>query len=91
MSYVRWGWENSDVYIFGGTYGEGENFIECCGCPLNGDFEFIRFTNYGDLLRHIDDHRGAGDHVPRFVDERIREEISNPDGHWIAVGEVPPS
>lgn len=88
MSYIKWGWEQSDVYIYGGSFDVGDNYIECCGCGLRGEFEFVRFTTYGDLLRHIEAHRADGDCVPTLVDDRIREEIANPDGHWIPIGEI---
>ncbi len=33
MSYARFGWEGSDVYVIG-TVLSGEHVIECCGCLL---------------------------------------------------------
>ena len=33
MSYARFGWEGSDVYVFATPSG-GEEVIECCGCNL---------------------------------------------------------
>jgi hypothetical protein len=89
MSYCRFGWESSDAYIFGTTVG-GKNFIECCGCLLSDDDDsFPRFDNYGDLLRHINDHRSAGHHILARVDELIREEIEDPKMRWVEVGDVP--
>ena len=33
MSYCRFAWDGSDVYVFG----SGDGVIECCGCSLKGD------------------------------------------------------
>lgn len=33
MSYARFGWEGSDVYVFATMMG-GEEVIECCACSL---------------------------------------------------------
>lgn len=38
MSYARFGWDGSDVYVIGTASGpEGPHFIECCGCRLVAD------------------------------------------------------
>lgn len=86
MSYCRWGWNGSDVYIYaaGNPDGDhGDRTLVCCGC------EGADFTTYGDLLRHISDHRAAGEHVPAFVDERLYAEINDPKERWVPVGELP--
>lgn len=89
MSYSRWGWNGSDVYIFG-TEWVGQRAIECCDCHFaDYDEPGAFFDNYGDLLRHISDHRAAGHHVPDYVDQRIREEIADPTEQWVPVGELP--
>lgn len=89
MSYCRWGWGGSDVYIFG-TEWTGKRSIECCGCGLDDASEAGAFLEtYGDLLRHISAHRAAGEHVPDYVDERIRAEIADPAEQWVPVGELP--
>lgn len=93
MSYCRFGWESSDAYIFGTIYGD-EHMIECCGCLLerrDGGSWQSAFDNYGDLLRHINDHRAAGHHILDYVEERIRYEIDHPDEQWVEVGELPES
>lgn len=99
MSYSRWGWDGSDVYIYGTTSSETiepgaeGNSITCCGCWLNDDDDGFGpgadLTTYGDLLRHISAHRAAGHHVPGYVDERIRAEIADPAEQWIPVGDLP--
>jgi hypothetical protein len=91
MSYCRFGWESSDAYIFG-TIHNDENVIVCCGCLLvrTDDAEgYAEFDNYGDLLRHINDHRVAGHHIVEHVEERIRHEIDHPDQRWVEVGVLP--
>jgi hypothetical protein len=82
MSYARWGWNSSDVYIYGGT-STGGNVLVCCGCD-DGDC-----PTYGDMLRHISKHRAAGQHVPAYVDERLQAEIADPAQQWVEVGELP--
>lgn len=40
MSYARFGWEGSDVYLIGTVYPGGVHVIECCGCfftPLTSE------------------------------------------------------
>jgi len=40
MSYARFGWEGSDVYVIGTADGPepAKHHIECCGCLLTADF-----------------------------------------------------
>lgn len=33
MSYARWGWDGSDVYVFA-TLVKGKEVVECCACNL---------------------------------------------------------
>ncbi len=79
MSYCRWGWEGSDVYIYA-SGAEDDPYLVCCG---HGSF-----VTYGDLMRHIDADRKAGLHVPACVDERIAAEIEQGE-LWVPVGRVP--
>lgn len=88
--------DDSDVYIFGTRAVGGKNVIECCGCRLANSEEgrFAIFDNYGDLLRHVSDHRAAGDSVPQYVDDRIFYEANfgTPgtwNEPWIEVGDLP--
>lgn len=81
MSYARFGWGGSDVYVFFNTGG----YYECCFCALQ-DREFIKdegdsfwggyFRNVGEeietqfdsaeeMVDHLMLHRGAGHYVPQ--------------------------
>lgn len=85
MSYARFGWDGSDVYIFEHVGG----FIQCCGCTLTNpeDGEHFGFANLKtarEALTHLDEHVKAGDHVTPRTFERIREEHPDLDA------EIPP-
>ena len=69
MSYVRWGNEGSDVYIYANA-GGGWN---CCACKQC-------WTIFG-LLFHLLKHKICGDCVPGYVFIRIFQDINN--FYWI--------
>ena len=79
MSYARFGWDGSDVYVFGNT----DNMYECCGCllqerewveapgrALGGYFRSVGeivphvFDTPGEMVDHLMAHRAAGHTVP---------------------------
>ena len=89
MSYVRFGSDGSEVYVFESSAG-----IECCGCWLQ-EREWVDdpdrpifkgyFRNVGEtvpyvfgtpaeMIAHLDAHRAAGHVVPEYVFEALREE-----------------
>ncbi len=79
MSYARFGWDGSDVYVFEHVGG----FIQCCACWLNevedGDI-FPESTNLKtprEALAHLEEHVSAGHCVPSKTFEQIREEYAN--------------
>lgn len=56
MSYCRFAWGGSDVYVFPSSQG-----IECCGCKLGKDF----VTSEPEaMIDHLAKHRRAGHFVP---------------------------
>lgn len=57
MSYVRFAWEGSDVYVFESVRG-----LECCGCRLQ-DLGFC-CDEPEDMIAHLAAHRRAGQFVP---------------------------
>lgn len=62
MSYCRFAWGGSEVYVF-----ESERGIECCGCRFkDGD---NTFEEPEDMIVHLAKHRRAGHFVP---DEAIQ-------------------
>ena len=72
MSYVRWGQDGSDVYIFDHVnYG-----LFCDACPIRPHRSMAGFIagNNALMLAHIERHRDLGHHVPEYVSDRLREE-----------------
>lgn len=89
MSYARWGWDNSDVYVFATIVGDGQEKLECCGCideqleePFIDMFgiehTFMMMSFYADspeeMIDHLNEHVENGDHVPLETFERIKED-----------------
>lgn len=54
MSYVRFGWRGSSVYV----YLDCAGYLNCCGCILNGTS--TEFFTTGDMLAHLEEHRRVG-------------------------------
>jgi hypothetical protein len=79
MSYCRFGWDSSDVYIYQ-SGSDDEPYLVCCGCA--------HLRTFGALMVHIDQHRAYGQHVPSYVDARIAAEITAGDS-GIPAGDVP--
>ena len=61
MSFSRFGWEDSDVYVFEHVGG----FIQCCGCPYTSkdDFGMYDAKTPRQMLEHLDMHEADGDSV----------------------------
>lgn len=65
MSFSRFGWEDSDVYVFEHVGG----FIQCCGCAISEDE--ISLESFGmydadtprEMLSHLDRHEEVGHNV----------------------------
>jgi hypothetical protein len=68
MSYVRFGEEGSDVYIYMSVGG----WIECCACPLQQ--ESFKAYNTQEMIYHVSQHREAGHFIPYYVEEELRED-----------------
>lgn len=60
MSYARFGWDDSDVYVYQSSRG-----MECCGCGLEDGR--ATFTNLPELFTHLTAHTTAGHVVPDDV------------------------
>ena len=90
MSYARFGWDGSDVYVFGNTH----NFYECCGCILQ-EREWVKpsgvlggylkvvgeivphvFDTPGEMVDHLMAHRAAGHTVPDECIAELRAEAA---------------
>lgn len=83
MSYCRFAWDNSDVYVY-----ESESGLECAGCKLTSDFGGFT-ANEGDLgdvdrtlnpasfmkmIVHLRMHRAMGHVVPMYAPASLSEE-----------------
>jgi hypothetical protein len=69
MSFSRFGWYNSDVYVFEHVGG----YIQCCGCALpefNKDdeiFATVDLKTPKQALEHLSIHKDAGHNVDRAM------------------------
>jgi hypothetical protein len=87
MSYARFGWQGSDVYVFTSNQG-----IECCGCSLQqrelvvdpdrilgwylknvGPTVEHIFRSNQQMIDHLMVHRERGETVPESALERLRD------------------
>lgn len=73
MSYARFGWDGSDVYVFLSVGGK----LECCGCSLRP--RIWTYDSTAAMLAHLEDHRAAGHTVPDDCIERLKEEREKND------------
>lgn len=84
MSYARFGWDNSDVYVFLDVGG----YLTCCGCILEPSgpdplaFSSARFHTTAEMLAHLDEHRAAGHCVAEETIESLRADADEND-QWI--------
>lgn len=84
MAFAKWGWENSDVYLFGGVIHpppDDVHVIVCCGCLLAREdpddwlmSESLDFETKEAVLAHLARHRNAGHTVPQSAVDRITED-----------------
>lgn len=89
MSYARFGWDGSDVYVFMHTGG----FLDCCGCCLQerewvdepgswfggylrdvGEIIQTQFYSTQGMIDHLKEHIKAGHCVPDDVIPRLLED-----------------
>jgi hypothetical protein len=59
MSFVRWGEQNSDVYVYGGA-----DFLRCCVCGVQDDGLDFKTLSYQEMIDHLKEHRRVGHVVP---------------------------
>lgn len=67
MSYCRFGWEGSDVYVFLSDEG-----FECCGCRFGKTF--VAGTPE-EMISHLGAHRRANHFVPEHAILALWEDI----------------
>ncbi len=67
MSYCRFAWQGSDVYVFLSDQG-----FECCGCSLSKTFTC---GTPEEMIAHLGVHRRAGHFVPEHAIMGLWEDI----------------
>jgi hypothetical protein len=77
MSYARFGWDGSSVYVFLSSFG----YLECCGCSLTPN-RFGEFLSTAEMVRHLQEHQERGHTVPPETFDRLREDADWND-RWI--------
>jgi hypothetical protein len=60
VSYARFGWDGSDVYV----YCDVNGYLCCCGCDLSDDW---RHYSTDAMIAHLRKHVEAGHTVPDDV------------------------
>jgi len=74
MSYARFGWHGSDVYI----YLDSAGYLCCCACSARSDMGSYKAYSTSEMMRHIDYHQSLGDHVPKdAIDQLVRDNEQN--------------
>lgn len=92
MSYARFGWDGSDVYVF-----LNSDKLECCACHITETIKYdppiINFFGQqvdeatqsyfaatpADMIAHLRQHVNAGDTVPEYVFTKIVEDFPELD------------
>lgn len=59
MSYCRFAWDGSDVYVYESAQG-----IECCGCRFD---EHVTVQAPEEMIAHLARHRRSGHFVPEHA------------------------
>lgn len=75
MSYARFGWGNSDVYV----YADVNGYLCCCACRLQEEW---RHFSTDDMLAHLNAHRAEGHTVPQDCIDDLAEDRAEND-LWI--------
>lgn len=78
MSYARFGYDGSDVYVYLGSR------LVCCGCALATHSQ--AFTTTTEMIAHLAEHRAASHVVPADVVPALQAERHGND-LFIATGD----
>lgn len=68
MSYCRFGWGKSEVYVF---FNE-EYKYECCACSLFNNKSFCCDTP-DEMVAHLLEHKEKGHFVPHYAFDKLRD------------------
>lgn len=64
MSYARFGWDQSDVYVYSTKF-NGKDFIVCAMCYFGDEMEGSFYAESTlEMLDHLKAHQKAGHLVP---------------------------
>lgn len=77
MSYCRFAWDNSDVYVYPGSDG-----FWCAHWDAKG----MVTKNPDEMAAHLEAHIAAGDHVPEYVMPKIRADAASDRFGWLSGG-----
>lgn len=74
MSFVRFGVEDSSVYLYESA--STLNFV-CCDCTLSeqttsGFYSDVEFEKVSQLIEHLKDHEAEGDTVPQMAYDNLK-------------------
>jgi hypothetical protein len=72
MSYCRFAWDGSDVYVY---LSATSNRFECCGCVLATGDVGPSFATPEEMITHLAAHRRAGHFVPDYAITGLWSEI----------------
>lgn len=73
MSFARWGWLGSDVYVFFNV----DHKYECCGCSIHAhknELHSFLCDTIDEMIIHLHEHRKRGDTVPQETFEELEDE-----------------
>jgi hypothetical protein len=64
VSYARFGWYGSDVYVFAHVAG----VLECCACILSHEhWESFQASDTQTMVDHLKKHEDSGHSVPENI------------------------
>lgn len=70
MSYCRFGWNGSDVYVY-----ESAEGWECCGCSISDDW---MHPSPEAMIVHLAEHRRRGQYVPEYAISALWGDVPGP-------------
>lgn len=75
MSYARFGWEGSDVYV----YSDVRGYLLCCACIMaDKPFDGYEAHRTAQMVEHLEEHRRRGHCVPQeTIDDLLADAEDN--------------
>lgn len=75
MSYCRFAWEGSDVYVYASGTDDEPTWV-CCVCILGKEWNY---PSPEEMIAHLAEHKKAGHFVPPHVIAALWEDIEGPN------------